>query len=183
MIESNKPLVSVRLCHADLERLGEIARRLRARESDVIRFALRLAFAKLAPLLDENARGRDLIPIFVECGPELTRHFDLDSQTLDDIINGDLDDPQKRVDSEDIELIAALHMPSYHPRTKLMGLPKHGIGRLSLSGALQQYLYEKYVAPENTRGGLQARANSIAIQPRNQAPVMDVGIIDESMRS
>jgi hypothetical protein len=154
MDESKKPLVSVRLSHADLEKLDTIAKRLRARESEIIRFALRLTFAKLAPLLDVSARGRDLIPIFLECGPELTHHFDLDPQTLDAIINGALENPQKRVEREDIDLISTLHMPSNHPRAKLKGLPKREIGQLSFSGALQHYLYEKYVEPGNELAGL-----------------------------
>ncbi len=163
MDESKKPLVSVRLCHADLERLETIARRLRVRDSEIIRFALRLTFAKLAPLIDENARGRDLIPIFVECGPELTYHFDLDPRTLDTIVNGALDDPRKRVDGEDIELIARLHIPGFHPRTKLKGPPKQEAGRRNFTNALQHYLYEKYVGPGDGMGDINVRASSLQI--------------------
>lgn len=151
MDESKKPLVSVRLCHADVERLAKIAGRLRVRESEIIRFALRVVFAKLAPLLDDNAHGRDLIPIFLECGPELTRHFDLDPRTLDLIVNGALDDPRKKVDHEDLDLIAALHMPSCHPSVKLQNFSRLGIGQPGSAGPLQHYLYRKYVEPENRR--------------------------------
>lgn len=154
MDESKKPLVSFRLPHADLERLGALAKRLRVRESEIIRFALRLTFAKLARLLDENARGRDLIPVFLECGPELTSHFDLDPRTLDAIINGALDDPQKKVDGEDIELISTLHLPGRHPRAAPKSLSRQEIGRHGFSGALQHYLYEKYIAPGNRLVGL-----------------------------
>lgn len=150
MIENRKQLVSVRLCQADIERIRAIAGRLRVRESDVIRFALRLAFSKLAPLLDMDAHGVDLIPIFLECGPELTYHFDLDSRTLDAILNDGVGDSQKKIDSGDIELIAALHIPGNHLHAKLRALPKLEMGRLSLSSALQQYLYEKYIHPGNS---------------------------------
>jgi len=163
MDESKKPLVSVRLCHADIERLETIAGRLRVRESEIIRFALRLAFGKLAPLLDENAKGRDLIPIFLECGPELTRHFDLDPRTLDIIVNGALDDPQKKVDSQDLELIAALHMPGCYPRAKLLGAPKPGVGQHNSPSALQHYLYQKYIEPDNSRTRLNERGNCLQI--------------------
>lgn len=163
MDESKKPLVSLRLCHADLERIEKIARRLRVRESEIIRFALRLTFAKLAPLLDENARGRDLIPIFVECGPELTCHFDLDPRTLDAIVNGALDDPRKRVDGEDIELISRLHIPGFHAHTKLKGLPKPDAGRRNFTDALRHYLYEKYVGPGDGMSDINVRANSLQI--------------------
>lgn len=164
MNASNKQLVSVRLCHSDLERIRTIAGRLRVRESEVIRFALRLVFSKLAPLHDQNAHGRDLIPIFLECGPELAYHFDLDSRTLDAIVNGDLDDPQKKVDAKDIEILATSHlMPGYHFQTKLKELPKLESGRLDSSGALQQYLYEKYVGTQPAPQSPNASANSLQI--------------------
>lgn len=164
MNASKKQLVSVRLCHPDLERIKAIAGRLRVRESEVIRFALRLAFAKLAPLHDQNAYGRDLIPIFLECGPELAYHFELDSRTLDAIVNGDLDDPTKKVDAKDIEILATSHlMPGYHFQTKLNGLPKLETGRLDSSGALQQYLYEKYVGTQHAPHAPNASVNSLQI--------------------
>jgi len=161
MDQSKKPLVSVRLCHADIERLETLAGRLRVKESEIIRFALRLAFAKLAPLLDENAKGRDLIPIFLECGPELTYHFDLDPRTLDSILNGALDDPQKKVDSQDLELISALHMPACHPRAGLSEIPGREIGQSDSKGALQHYLYRKYIEEGNSHAGMNNRAGSL----------------------
>jgi hypothetical protein len=163
MDENKHPLVSVRLRHADIERIEKLADRLHVRESEVIRFALRLAFAKLAPLLDRNARGQDLIPIFLECGPELTRHFDLDPRTLDAIINAGLEGEENRVDHEDLELISTLHMPSYHPQTKMKALPKREVARLSLAGALQHYLFEKYVEPKSGSAPLGACASSLQI--------------------
>lgn len=154
MVGGKKQLVSVRLCDSDVDRIQALASRLRVRESDVIRFALRLAFNRLAPLLDAQARGRDLIPIFLECGPELTYHFDLEPRTLETIINDGLDDSEKKVDGHDIELIAALHLPSYHLPARLKYQPKPENGRLSLSGGLQQYLYDKYVHPKAVPGDL-----------------------------
>jgi hypothetical protein len=165
MVENRKHLVSVQLCQSDLERVRAIARRLRVRESEVIRFALRLAFSKLAPLHEQNAYGRDLVPIFLECGPELAYHFDLDARTLDDIINGDLEDPQKRVDPKDIEILAVSHMmPGYHLHTQLKELPQLAAGRLNLSGALQQYLYEKYIEPgQNEQRSHRASVGSLQV--------------------
>lgn len=170
-MENRKQLVSVRLCHADIERIRAIAGRLRVRESDVIRFALRLAFSKLAPLLDVDARGADLIPIFLECGPELTYHFDLDSRTLDGILNDGVDDSQKKIDSGDIELIAALHLPSYHTHAKIKALPRLEMGRLSLSGALQQYLYEKYIHSENDADN-QKPGKDVVAPPQRYQPLL-----------
>jgi hypothetical protein len=165
MTESKKQLVSIQLCQSDLERIRAIARRLRVKESEIIRFALRLAFARLSPLQDQNAYGRDLIPIFLECGPELAYHFELDSRTLDAIVNGDAGDPQKRVDPKDIEILAVSHMmPGYYLHTQLKELPQLAAGRLDLSGALQQYLYEKYIEPgQDEQGSHRASAGSLQV--------------------
>ncbi len=149
MTENKTQLVSVRVCPSDLEKLGAIARRLRVRESEILRFALRLAFSKLSPLHDNTAHGQDLIPVFLKCGPELMYHFDMDARTLDTIMNGEVDNPRKKVTMEDIELLAASHeMPSHRHHSHLNGKPRMLAGRLDLSGALQQYLYDKYVGPK-----------------------------------
>lgn len=180
MVGGKKQLVSVRLCHADVERIQALAARLRVRESDVIRFALRLAFNRLAPLLDEQARGRDLIPIFLECGPELTYHFDLEPRTLEAIVNDGLDDPDRKVESHDIELLAALHLPGYHLPARLKYQPKPETTSQLPSGGLQQYLYDKYVQPETVLGrsdGSDGRSTSPA---RNRAPLPNAATLDEA---
>lgn len=152
MVGGKKQLVSVRLCHADVRRAQSLATRLRARESDVIRFALRLAFNRLAPLLDEQARGRDLIPMFLECGPELTYHFDMEPHTLEAIVNDGLDDPDRKVDSLDIELMATLPLPGNHLPTRLKYQPRPEAGRPLPSDGLQRYLYDKYVKSPTAPG-------------------------------
>lgn len=159
MVGGKKQLVSVRLCQSDVERIQALAARMRVRESDIIRFALRLAFGRLAPLLNEQARGRDLIPIFLECGPELTYHFDLEPRTLEAIVNDGLDDPEKKVDSHDIELIAALHLPGY----RLPFTPDSAANVLSPPGGLQQYLYNKYVHPAAARNNRVHMENPVAL--------------------
>jgi len=180
MVGGKKQLVSVRLCHADVERIQALASRLRVRESDVIRFALRLAFNRLAPLLDERARGRDLIPIFLECGPELTYHFDLEPRTLEAIVNDGLDDPDRKVESHDIELIAALHLPGHHLRTRLKFQPKPEIGPLPPSAGLQQYLYDKYVQPETASDRPDISAGPSTGHARNRAPLPNAAALDEA---
>jgi hypothetical protein len=143
MDESKMPLVSVRLPRADLEKLGVLAKRLRVRDSDIIRCALRQTFARLAPLLDEQARGADLMPVFLAYGAELCRDLDLDPQTLDAIINGALGTPRKRVDCEDIELMATLHLYDYR-----RGVARPAPEPPDRGDARRRYLYEKYVASQ-----------------------------------
>lgn len=179
MVGEKKQLVSVRLCHADVDRIQSLASRLRVRESDVIRFALRLAFNRLAPLLDEQARGRDLIPIFLECGPELTYHFDLEPRILEAIVNDGLDDPGRMVDSHDIELMAALHLPGYRPPARLKYSPIPDAGSPLPSGELQQYLYDKYVRHETVAGESRGDAGSAAGSRRNRTPRPQTTAADE----
>ena len=164
MTENKTQLVSVRVCPSDLEKLGAIARRLRVRESEILRFALRLAFSKLSPLHDDTAHGLDLIPVFLKCGPELMYHFDMDARTLDTIMNGEVDNPRKKVTMEDIELLAASHeMPSHRHHSRLNGTPRVLVGRLDLSGALQQYLYDKYVGPKTDMANPNPCTNTLQI--------------------
>lgn len=183
MVGGKKQLVSVRLCHSDVERIQALASRLRVRESDVIRFALRLAFNRLAPLLDDQARGRDLIPIFLECGPELTYHFDLEPRALEAIVNDGLDDPDRKVDGHDIELIAGLHLPGHHLPTRLKFRPKPEAGRSLPSGGLQQYLYDKYVQPEAGSGDLDKGAKPSNAPLGNRAPLLNAATLDEGVHS
>ncbi len=148
MTESKKCLSSLRLSATDIERIKALAKRLQVRELEIIRFALRLTLTKLAPLHHRHARGRDLIPVFLEFGPELMHHFHMDSRSLEAIINANLNDARERVEGQDIELLATSQaMPAYHFYSKFKGMPQLAADRLDLSAALQQYLYQKYIDP------------------------------------
>jgi hypothetical protein len=50
-------------------------------------------------------RGRSLVPVFLENGTELFRHFDLDTPRLDSIINEGVH-AEGRVELEDIQLLS-----------------------------------------------------------------------------
>ena len=65
---------------ADIRKVKKLAGRLGTRDSDIIRFAVKTMLAKLAPLYDGEARGRNLVPVFVESGIELVRFFELDAR-------------------------------------------------------------------------------------------------------
>ena len=69
MIESRKQAVSIRMSPADLRKVKDLARRLSARDSDVIRFAVKAMLGRLAPLFDQQSRGRALVPALVEAVP------------------------------------------------------------------------------------------------------------------
>jgi hypothetical protein len=162
VMEHRKRAVSIRMSSADVSKVKRLAQRLGVRDSDVIRYAVKSALAKLAPLHDPGVRGRSLVPVFVESGAELFHHFDLDAMRLENIINDEADD-SRRVDHEDIQLIAMSgvqqpyarwHLGKAAPAT-VSGMSLHLNGnvvpdeRTSSGGdatpSLREYLYEKYV--------------------------------------
>lgn len=148
MIEDKKQNVSVRLNVSDLVKIKEIAKRLHVRESDVFRFAIKATLTKLIPLHDHEVKGSDLVPAFIECGTELTNYFDLDTVRLESIFNEGLADPDKRVDSDDIELLAMAGIKENYIYMKLKELASRQRSPMGPSALLRQHLYEKYVHEE-----------------------------------
>ncbi len=103
-MDSRKRAVSIRLSAADVRKVKQLADRLGVRDSDVIRFAIKSMLSKLGPLHDPLTRGRNLVPVFLECGHEVFQHFDLDVGRLEAIVNDGVE-PESRVDHEDIRLL------------------------------------------------------------------------------
>ncbi len=145
MSGSRKKIVSLRLNEADLTRVRDISRRLRSRESEVFRFALRIGLARLAPLHDRNARGADLLPAFVEHGPELATQFDLDTDRLCQLFNAGVDDDARTVDRSDLELIALSATPETYLFAKLSGALGKPVNRANIVELLREYLSAKYL--------------------------------------
>ena len=85
------------------------------------------------------------MPIFADLGHELTNYFQFDYTRLESIINGNVDDPTKRVDSEDIALVAVNDMPASYRYMKLRELSSQPVKQSELAESLREYLYEKYV--------------------------------------
>lgn len=177
--DHRKQAVSIRMNRTDLRHVKRLAERFGVRDSDVIRFAIKMMLAKLAPLQDPNARGRRLVPVFLEAGPEIMRHFELDAAQLSEILNDGVEE-DRRVEPEDIQLIAlsgirrsygslnaadvrriqGIRGPdgrepeangSAHP-TQLA--PE--IERETFDQSLRQYLYEKYLLAKPTAGAYSA---------------------------
>jgi hypothetical protein len=168
-----KQAISVRVGEADLANLRRLAKRLGVRDSDVIRVAIKALLAKWAPLHDNNVRGRSLVPVFLENGTDLFRHFDLDTPKLDSIINEGAN-AESRVELEDIQLLSMSGIQRSYLRWRLDQVGSHGHAHsngASVNGArngneangqngnggdgaqveqsLRQYLYEKYVHPRS----------------------------------
>lgn len=146
MAEQRKQIVSLRMSATDLRKVREIARRLSVRESDVFRFAIKTTLAKLGPLYEQSVRGSDLVPIFIECGSELATYFDLDSSQLETIINGGVDDPDKRVDKDDIELLAMSGAQEHYLYKRLKQVVTSPADSVGTSALLRRYLFAKYIS-------------------------------------
>jgi Arc/MetJ-type ribon-helix-helix transcriptional regulator len=169
---ARKQAISVRIGESDLSRVRRLARRLGARDSDVIRAAIKALLAQWSPLQDATIRGRSLVPLFLENGTELFRYFDLDAPRLESIINEGVS-AEARVAIADIELIAmsGLQRSLLHwrlGRTGAAGANEQARGgEEPVEQSLRQYLYEKYV---------QQKANGPAVgrpelQPSRQQEV------------
>lgn len=152
MGDSRKQNVSVRLSNSDLSKIKSIAKRLGTTESDLFRFAVRTVVAKLTPLHDNEVVGRDLVPVFIENGGELTTHFDLDARKLDRIINAGELDPEKRVDKRDLELLAMSGMHEHHLFMQLKQVVAIEHEGLPPAKLLRTYLLGKYMARQQPMG-------------------------------
>jgi hypothetical protein len=143
VVEQRKQAVSIRLGEGDVRNIKRIAQRLGVRDSDIIRFAVKSMFSRIAPLCDDAIRGRNLVPVLVESGDELIRYFELDAFRLDSIIN-DRAGPDTRVDRDDIALLAMSGLREQYLVMRMQDgsvVPEGGVPARSL----RNYLYDKYV--------------------------------------
>jgi hypothetical protein len=152
-VEGRKQAVSLRVSAADLRKVKMLARRLGARDSDIIRFAVKTMLARLAPLCDQSLHGRALLPVFIEAGSDFFHHFDLDTARLIEIINDGVNKAQE-VEPDDLKLVAMAGLQQAYAELRLNKMtPTLGNERLAtteapLSGRLRGYLYSKYVDKE-----------------------------------
>jgi hypothetical protein len=103
----------------------------------VIRFAIKLMLAQLAPLQDPSVGGRGLVSVFLESGPELMRHFELDASRLASIINDGVE-ADRQVEPEDIQLMAMSGLQRSYMKLRSTGTE-------APEQSLRQYLYGKYL--------------------------------------
>jgi len=160
-MENKKINVSMRINSHDLERVGRISGRLHVKDSDIFRFAIRLALNYLSPLDDHNVRGEKLIPSLIKCGPELVNYFDFDAHQLEIIINGGLSGDEGAVDKEDIDLMVNAQSHESIVFVKLHDFVQKMQEPMGASTLLQKYLSDKYL----TKGRVQELAISYSKQP------------------
>ncbi len=137
--------ISVRLSDTDHRRMKDIARRLGVKEADLFRFIIKNSLNRLLPFQDADIRGADLIPALLDCGQELTRYLDLDSDQLDHIVNDGLLEPGKKVDKADLDVLVMASSSDQCAVIKLSALTRQPIDRENLLTALKDYLASKYL--------------------------------------
>ena len=114
-----KKLVSIRVRSQDVDKIRDIAQRIGVRESDLFRFAVKLLLSRLTPLRNPDLQGRELIPLLMEFGTELANYFQFDAERLGRIVNEGVDDPDKRVDVRDIEMLILSSMQESYAYLRL----------------------------------------------------------------
>ena len=155
-----KKAVSLRLHVADLKKVKKISERLGVRDSDVIRYAVKCLLVKLSPISDPAVRGRNLVPVFLEMGRDLTHGFDIDAARLHEILNEGAS-PEECVGIEDLHMIAMAGEPSGIRPAAGSGGAQNGNGHgnggangdaVAADAAIERrtnhvrrYLYDKYV--------------------------------------
>jgi len=144
VVEQRKQAVSIRLGEGDVRNIKRIAQRLGVRDSDIIRFAVKSMFSRIAPLCDDAIRGRNLVPVLVESGDELIRYFELDTYRLDSIINEQAQ-PGVRVDRDDIALLAMSGLREQYLVMRMQDGTVMPHETASPGRSLRNYLYDKYV--------------------------------------
>jgi len=142
--ENRTKTVSLRLTEAEHSKIREIAGRLGAAESAVIRYAIRSMINRLAPLDEADASGFSLIPVFVEYGAELSSYFDLDVSRLERIINSEEKHTQQ-VEKEDLVLLAMSGLAEPKVHAKLRELQEKSIEHGDVPASLRNYFYDKYI--------------------------------------
>jgi hypothetical protein len=144
VVDQRKQAVSIRLGESDIRNIKRIAKRLGVRDSDIIRFAIKSALKRIAPLCDPGIRGRNLVPVLVESGDELIRYFDLDAFRLESIINENVD-AGRQVDCDDIALLAMSGLREEYLVMRLKDGNGSALDSAARDRSLRSYLYDKYV--------------------------------------
>ncbi len=160
VLDKRKQAVSIRLGASDVRNIKRMAQRLGVRESDVIRFAIKSMLNRISPLCDEGITGRSLLPVMVESGDELIRHFELDAYRLEGIIN-DRAHHDARVDRDDIALLA---MSGLREQYLVMRLQRDGsaVEGETPKHSLRMYLYDKYIYRHDEGKSGDARKTAVA---------------------
>lgn len=140
---NNSVCISVRLRANDVLKIKSIARRLGVSDSDLFRYGIRLALSRMLPLLDSNACGVRVLPLFLENDADLIRQFDMDVAQLEKVINSDCDHDM-RVEADDLNLLTLHSAPCDYLRVRVQELTGAAVMNATVWDDLRGYLYRKY---------------------------------------
>jgi hypothetical protein len=143
--DNSKRSISVRIKTSDFGRIKAIARRLKVREPDVFRFALKVGLTSVAPLYHSKSSKEDLLAMFAVRGAEIVEYFQLSARRLGQILNPESQSTTEPwIDTADLELIAMSHLPAYMLVPRLQELAERSIDADNVYAELRRYLTDKY---------------------------------------
>ncbi|NPU90928.1 MAG: hypothetical protein HPY82_03375 [Gammaproteobacteria bacterium] len=137
--------LSIRLTESDHRKIKDISRRLGVKESDLFRFIVKKSLNKLLPFQDEDIKGADLIPALMECGQDLVRYLDLDSEQLDHIVNEGVLESERKVDKADLDILIMAGSSDHCALIKLSAITRQPIEKENLLTVMKDYLTAKYM--------------------------------------
>jgi len=133
--------ISVRLSETEQKKIKATAEKLQVRNSDVVRYAIRSTLTQLSAFHNPESSGVALLPTMIEYCNELNRHFDLDADKLNEIINTKT---SQLVARNDIELLALCGMPVEIIQKRFFQVTGIEIGHNEVYQFMKNYLTDKY---------------------------------------
>jgi hypothetical protein len=140
-----KKSVSFRMHTSEYGRLRVLAEKLKARDSVVFRFLLRVALEQCRPLYDNNANACDRLRLLAELGPEFATFFNFDTSRLEETFLPETLEPRIKIEEDDLGLIAAFGTSRELVRKRLEKLLNVEHVGDDLHAVLHDYLIEKYL--------------------------------------
>ncbi|VAX13122.1 hypothetical protein MNBD_GAMMA24-1425 [hydrothermal vent metagenome] len=138
--------ISVRLSESDHSKIKTTAKTLQVRHSDIMRYAIKTTLTRLSAFHNPELTGPALLPTIIEHCNELNRHFDLDADKLDNIINAEVVTPGRQVARSDIELLALCGMPTEMIQQRFIQATGIKLKANEVYQFMKKYLAEKYQA-------------------------------------
>ncbi|MCP5144784.1 MAG: hypothetical protein H6978_08165 [Gammaproteobacteria bacterium] len=106
IVDDATTAVSFRIRTTDLGFIKGLSQRFRGKQSDVLRFVVRLGLQQLAVLKDSQASGERLRPLLAEVGLDIVEHFEMNISELDRVINGGAT-PYSAIPREQLAMLVA----------------------------------------------------------------------------
>ncbi len=143
-MENKTCCISVRLSEKERQKIKITAEKLGVRNSDFMRYAIRTALTRLSAFHNPELCGTALLPTMIEHCNELNRHFDLDADKLDLIINARSGEVEMQVARSDIELLALCGMSVEIIQERFRQVTGIEIKNNEVYQFMKNYLADKY---------------------------------------